>query len=448
MTRLRGRSRSCARELERRSQRREAQLRRAAGAAPTSSSPSATRSWCAPPSPTGAWRRCARPGCGGWASATGARGTGCGRSAPAARVSVEAAGRRLPAALLDRHPGPQPLRRSRGSAWTRCWRRTWAGPRSSSSTTPPATTPRRCWPPTGSACARSRLDENRGLRRRLQRRASRPAAGGHVVLLNNDTQPRAGLAGTCCSPTPGPSPRRAIVGCKLLWPTGAVQHAGVAIDAGKDVRHIYMGFPGRPSGRQPGPPLPGRDRRLRADPPRRVRGARRPRHRVSQRLRGRRLLPARGRARATRSTTARRPSSTTSSRPAAATRTRPTWPTAPSTTSAGRDRIDSDDVDYYVEDGLLSSCATSGMSVNFAVSPAARGRAHRARPGQRVERALDWRSRQSLPAHPRECPPCARRRRHLAVERSAPPAKPPPDARLRDRAPTDRRPTAAPPPDT
>lgn len=69
------------------------------------------------------------------------------------------------------------------------------------------------------------------------------SSGHHVVLLNNDTRPTAGwlerLTGYADA-----HPEAGLVGCKLLWPTGAVQHAGVVIDANRDVRHIYLGFPG------------------------------------------------------------------------------------------------------------------------------------------------------------------------------------------------------------
>ena len=63
-----------------------------------------------------------------------------------------------------------------------------------------------------------------------------------VVLLNNDTQPVPGWLGALTAYA-DEHPEAGVVGCKLLWPTGAVQHAGVVIDAHKDVRHVYLGFP-------------------------------------------------------------------------------------------------------------------------------------------------------------------------------------------------------------
>lgn len=67
--------------------------------------------------------------------------------------------------------------------------------------------------------------------------------GRHVVLLNNDTRPAPGWLAALIEHAEA-HPQAGLVGCKLLWPNGTVQHAGVAIDANKDVRHIYMGFPG------------------------------------------------------------------------------------------------------------------------------------------------------------------------------------------------------------
>ncbi len=35
-----------------------------------------------------------------------------------------------------------------------------------------------------------------------------------------------------------------IVGSKLLYPDGTIQHAGIAFDQDRQPRHIYVGFPG------------------------------------------------------------------------------------------------------------------------------------------------------------------------------------------------------------
>lgn len=63
-----------------------------------------------------------------------------------------------------------------------------------------------------------------------------------VVLLNNDTQPVPGWL-EALTAYADEHREAGVVGCKLLWPTGAVQHAGVVIDAHRDVRHVYLGFP-------------------------------------------------------------------------------------------------------------------------------------------------------------------------------------------------------------
>jgi GT2 family glycosyltransferase len=68
------------------------------------------------------------------------------------------------------------------------------------------------------------------------------AAGAYVVLLNNDTRPTPGWLAALTDYADA-HPRAAIVGAKLVWPTGAIQHAGVVVDANRDVRNLYAGFP-------------------------------------------------------------------------------------------------------------------------------------------------------------------------------------------------------------
>lgn len=68
------------------------------------------------------------------------------------------------------------------------------------------------------------------------------ANGEFLIFLNNDTIPRTGWASamvTYADRHPGAS----IVGSKLLYPDGTIQHAGVAIGYDRFPRHIYTGFP-------------------------------------------------------------------------------------------------------------------------------------------------------------------------------------------------------------
>ena len=86
------------------------------------------------------------------------------------------------------------------------------------------------------------LAENRGFASACNEGVAR-AEGRYVVLLNNDTRPTPGWLQALIAHAEA-HPEAALVGSRLLWPAGTVQHAGVAIDGNKDVRHIYMGFPG------------------------------------------------------------------------------------------------------------------------------------------------------------------------------------------------------------
>jgi GT2 family glycosyltransferase len=67
-------------------------------------------------------------------------------------------------------------------------------------------------------------------------------AGEFVIFLNNDTLPQAGwldaLAGYVSD-----RPRVAMVASKLLFPDDTVQHAGVVVCEDRQPRHIYTGFP-------------------------------------------------------------------------------------------------------------------------------------------------------------------------------------------------------------
>jgi GT2 family glycosyltransferase len=68
------------------------------------------------------------------------------------------------------------------------------------------------------------------------------ASGELLVFLNNDTIPFAGWLHELCEYARH-HPTAAIVGAKLLYPSGLVQHAGVVIGQDKIPRHLYAGFP-------------------------------------------------------------------------------------------------------------------------------------------------------------------------------------------------------------
>jgi len=68
------------------------------------------------------------------------------------------------------------------------------------------------------------------------------ASGDYLVFLNNDTIPQPGWLEALVAYANG-HPRAAIVGSKLLYPDGMIQHAGVVICQDRYPRHIYTGFP-------------------------------------------------------------------------------------------------------------------------------------------------------------------------------------------------------------
>lgn len=69
------------------------------------------------------------------------------------------------------------------------------------------------------------------------------ASGRHLVFLNNDTMPQPGWLEHLVTYAEQ-HPAAAIVGSKLLYRDGTVQHAGVAIAQNGFPTHIYGGFPG------------------------------------------------------------------------------------------------------------------------------------------------------------------------------------------------------------
>jgi GT2 family glycosyltransferase len=86
-----------------------------------------------------------------------------------------------------------------------------------------------------------RLEENRGYGAACNAGAE-VAAGDCLVFLNNDTEPAPGwleaLLGEAAA-----HPQAAVVGAKLLYPTGAVQHAGVVFGQDGYPHNLYAGFP-------------------------------------------------------------------------------------------------------------------------------------------------------------------------------------------------------------
>lgn len=86
-----------------------------------------------------------------------------------------------------------------------------------------------------------RLDANAGFATACNRGAA-AAAGQRLVFLNNDTEPRPGWL-AALRRYGDEHPEAAVVGAKLLYPTGAVQHAGVVFGQDGYPHHLYAGFP-------------------------------------------------------------------------------------------------------------------------------------------------------------------------------------------------------------
>ena len=70
---------------------------------------------------------------------------------------------------------------------------------------------------------------------------ARLARGKYIVLLNNDTLPTPGWLQHMVRIAESGT-QIGIVGSKLLFPNGRIQHIGVAFDENKNPRHIYRGF--------------------------------------------------------------------------------------------------------------------------------------------------------------------------------------------------------------
>jgi len=69
------------------------------------------------------------------------------------------------------------------------------------------------------------------------------ASGRYLVFLNNDTEPREGWLDALVAHADA-NPDAAVVGAKLLYPNGTIQHAGIVITQERFPRHVYGGFPG------------------------------------------------------------------------------------------------------------------------------------------------------------------------------------------------------------
>ncbi len=85
------------------------------------------------------------------------------------------------------------------------------------------------------------MGANRGFARACNQGA-RLARGEFIVLLNNDTLPTPGWLermAECAVQEPGAG----VVGSKLLFPDGRIQHVGVVFDGRRNPRHIYRGLP-------------------------------------------------------------------------------------------------------------------------------------------------------------------------------------------------------------
>jgi GT2 family glycosyltransferase len=93
----------------------------------------------------------------------------------------------------------------------------------------------------GAAIRVLRLEENGGFAVACNAGAE-VAAGEHLVFLNNDTEPRAGWLEALLRHAEE-HPLAEVVGARLLYPTGVVQHAGIAFGQDGYPHNLYAGFP-------------------------------------------------------------------------------------------------------------------------------------------------------------------------------------------------------------
>jgi len=93
----------------------------------------------------------------------------------------------------------------------------------------------------GAAIRTLRLEENGGYAVACNAGAA-IASGERLVFLNNDTEPRPGWLEALLGHAEA-HPDAWVVGAKLLYPSGAVQHAGIAIGQDGYPHNLYAGFP-------------------------------------------------------------------------------------------------------------------------------------------------------------------------------------------------------------
>ena len=93
----------------------------------------------------------------------------------------------------------------------------------------------------GEAIEVIRLSSNGGYANACNEGA-RAAEADLLVFLNNDTEPRPGWVETLVSHAEE-HPAASAVGAKLVYPTGAIQHAGVVIGQDGYPHNLYAGFP-------------------------------------------------------------------------------------------------------------------------------------------------------------------------------------------------------------
>jgi GT2 family glycosyltransferase len=86
-------------------------------------------------------------------------------------------------------------------------------------------------------------ESNQGFARACNAGAEAAGECDYLVFLNNDTLPTAGWLDALVAEAQGPA-QPAVVGARLLFLNGQVQHAGVVIGQDRWPHHLYAGFPG------------------------------------------------------------------------------------------------------------------------------------------------------------------------------------------------------------
>jgi GT2 family glycosyltransferase len=107
----------------------------------------------------------------------------------------------------------------------------------------------------GAAIRTLRLEENGGYAAACNAGAA-IASGERLIFLNNDTEPRQGWLEALLSYAEA-HPEAWIAGAKLLYPSGAIQHAGIVFGQDGYPHNLYAGLPATH-------PAAGRARRLQA----------------------------------------------------------------------------------------------------------------------------------------------------------------------------------------